>query len=180
MVVLAVLAAVTWVWSWRPEEPPAPAPVETDAQPLGYYVHGARLLGTDEQGHVVYRVIAQRLDELPDAGLLVFDGVRVEYQPAGAIPWEISADGGRGPKDGREIELNGNVELKSLPADGAEPIVITTGMLKFSADTSRAETDDAVNIRVGDWRFDAVGLRTDLKDDTLRLESEVHGIFAPQ
>jgi lipopolysaccharide export system protein LptC len=53
-------------------------------------------------------------------------------------------------------------------------------MLKFSADTSRAETDDAVNIRVGDWRFDAVGLRTDLKDDTLRLESEVHGIFAPQ
>ena len=180
MVVLAVLAAATWIWSWRPEAPAAPAPAETDAPPLGYYVHGARVLGTNEQGHVVYRVNARRLDEQPDQGLLLFDGVSVEYQPMDATPWEMSANGGNSPKNGSALELIGQVELKSLPADGSAPVVITTERLKFSADTSRAETDQAVQIRVGDWQLDAVGLRTDLKDDTLRLESDVHGTFAPQ
>jgi LPS export ABC transporter protein LptC len=180
MVVLAVLAAATWVWSWRPEAPAAAVPAATDAAPLGYFVHGARVLGTNEQGQVVYRVNARRLDEQPDQGVLIFDGVSVEYQPMDATPWEISANGGSGPKDGSALELVGQVELKSLPDDGSTPVVITTERLKFSADTSRAETDEAVQIRVGDWRLDAVGLSTDLKDDTLRLESEVHGTFAPQ
>jgi len=180
MVVLAVLAAATWVYTWRPEEAAAPARAETDARPLGYYVHGARVLGTDEQGNVVYRVIARRLDELPDRGLLVFDGVSVEYRPVDATAWEISADSGRGPKNGSELELVGNVELKSAPENGSEPVIVTTQMLKFSANASSAETDEPVHIRVGDWRLDAVGLRTHLKDDTLRLESQVYGTFAPQ
>ena len=180
MVVLAVLAAATWVYTWRPEAPAAPAPADTDEQPLGYYVHGARVLGTDEQGRVVYRVNARRLDELPDQGVLNFDGVNVEYRPMDATPWEISANSATGPKDGSALELIGQVELESAPTDGGAPVVITTERLKFSADTSRAETDEAVKIRVGDWQLDAVGLRTDLKDDTLRLESEIHGTFAPQ
>lgn len=180
MVVLAVLAAATWVWSWRPEEPAAAVTADTDAPPLGYYVHGARVLGTDEQGRVVYRVNARRLDEQPDRNVLNFDGVSVEYQPMDATPWEISASSASGPKDGSALELVGQVELKSAPADGAAPVVITTERLKFSADTSRAETDEAVRIRVGDWQIDAVGFSTDLKDDTLRLESEIHGTFAPQ
>jgi LPS export ABC transporter protein LptC len=180
MVVLAVLAAATWLYTWQPDAPAAPAPTDTDAQPLGYYVHGARVLGTDEEGRVIYRVSARRLDELPDQGVLNFDGVSVEYRPMDATPWEISANSAIGPKDGSALELVGQVELKSAPTDGVAPVLITTERLKFSADTSRAETDQAVKIRVGDWQLDAVGLRTDLKDDTLRLESDIHGTFAPQ
>ena len=180
MVVLAIVAAVTWVASWQREEPATPAPAAADPRPLGYYLHGARMVGTDEQGRVAYRVLAQRIDELPDEGRLRFEGVSVEYQPVDETAWAISAANASGPKDGSQLDLAGNVELRSSPTDGTEPEVITTERLRFSPNTSRVESDEPVEIRVGDWRFDAVGLSTHLKDDTLTLESQVHGTFAPQ
>lgn len=180
MVVLAIVAAVTWVASWQREEPATPAPAAADPRPLGYYLHGARLLGTDEQGRVAYRVLAQRIDELPDEGRLRFEGVSVEYQPVDETAWAISAANASGPKDGSQLDLAGNVELRSSPTDGTEPEVITTERLRFSPDTSRVESDEPVEIRIGDWQLAGVGLSTHLKDDTLTLESQVHGTFAPQ
>ena len=180
MVVLAVLAAVLWVASWQREEPAAPPAAERDTRPLGYYVHGARVLGTDEQGRVVYRLIAQRLEELPDEERLRFEGVSVNYQPIDTTAWEISAATASGPRDGSLLELAGNVELRSAPTDGAAPVFIATAKLRFSPDTSSAESDEAVRMHVGDWQLEGIGLRAHLKDDTLKLESEVHATFAPQ
>ncbi len=68
--------------------------------PLGYYLRGARLLGTDEQGHVAYRILAERLEELPGEERLLLEGVSVEYQPANEVPWVISA-GERQRAEGR-------------------------------------------------------------------------------
>jgi lipopolysaccharide export system protein LptC len=52
--------------------------------------------------------------------------------------------------------------------------------LVFSPDTSKAESDEAVQIHVGDWQLDAIGLRADLKEHTLALESVEHGtLLAP-
>ena len=180
MVVLAIVAAVTWVASWQREEPATPAPAAADPRPLGYYLYGARLLGTDEQGRVAYRVLAQRIDELPDEGRLRFEGVSVEYQPVGETAWAISAANASGPKDGSQLDLAGNVEVRSAPTDGSRPESFSTQKLRFSPESSSAETDEPVTIHVGDWHLDAIGLRTHLKDDTLRLESQVHGTFAPQ
>ena len=56
--------------------------------------------------------------------------------------------------------------------------MIATESLRFSPDTSQAQSDAPVQIRVGDWQLEAIGLRTHLKGDTLELESEVHGKFA--
>jgi LPS export ABC transporter protein LptC len=103
----------------------------------------------------------------------------VEYQPADAIPWRISAAQASAPKDGSQLDLEGGVELRSEPTDGSEPVFIAAPALRFIPDTSSAESDQAVQIRVGDWRLDAIGLRTHLKGDTLELESEVHGQFSP-
>jgi lipopolysaccharide export system protein LptC len=55
-----------------------------------------------------------------------------------------------------------------------------TERLLFSPDTSRAESDEAVQIRVGDWQLAGIGLRLDLKERTLALESVEHGtLLAP-
>jgi LPS export ABC transporter protein LptC len=178
MVVLAAIAAATWLYGREPPPANDRSGSRGDAPPLGYYLSGAELLGTDEQGRIAYRILADRLEELPDRELLRLAGVRVEYNPVDEVPWHISARGADAPKDGSRLDLNGNVELRSAPTDGSEPMLIATEALRFFPDSSSAESDEAVRIRVGDWHLDAVGLRTHLKGDALELESDVHGTFA--
>ena len=176
---LALVAAALWLATWQ-RQGTEPAVERTDAaQPLGYYVHGARMTGTDEQGRVTYRVLAERLDEVPEEDRLQLTDVRIEYHPPEETAWSISAASASYPKGGSPLDLVGNVEIKSVPTDGSEPRTIDTEALRFWPDTSIAETDALVRFRVGDWLIDAVRLRAHLKEDTLELESS-HGIFAPR
>jgi len=177
VMLLVSAAAVSWYWSLPATV--APSEIAADAAPLGYYLSGARLLGTDDAGHITYVVLADRAEELPDQHELVLSGVRVEYRPENEIPWRVSATHASSPKDGSYLDLTGEVELRSEPVDGGEPTVIETSRLRFEPNEFRAQSDDAVQVRLGDHRLEAVGLRAHLKDDTLELESNVHGQFAP-
>jgi len=180
MIVLALLAAATGFLRWQRATPdPVPA-VDESTSPLGYYVHGARVLKLDEQGRVAYRVFAARLDELPEEQRLRLESARVEYQPVGETAWTMSAKSATAPKNVSEVDFIGDVELKSSRADDSEPVTIVTQKLKFSRDRSSAETDEAVTIRMGDWHLETIGLHVDLKGDTLELESQVHGEFFPR
>jgi lipopolysaccharide export system protein LptC len=178
MIGLAVLACATWLYG-RQSAPVERATTRERGQPLGYYLRGAKILGTDEQGRVAYRISAERLEELPGEELLTLDGVHVEYTPADTDPWSISAAAASAPKDGSKLELHGDVTVRNEPADGREPTIITTESLRFFPDTSSAETDAPVTLRVGGWQLQAGMLRTHLKGDVVQLESEVHGKFAP-
>lgn len=178
MIVLAALAFATWFYGRTPAALQRP-PTAEGAPPLGYYLRAARILGTDDQGRVTYRIMADNLEELPDREQLKMDGVRIEYEPADADSWLISAGAGSAPKDGSELALQGNVVLRSQPRDGGKPVVISAEALRFRPETSSAETETPVRINVGDWQVDAGRLRTHLKGDVVELESKVHGKFAP-
>jgi LPS export ABC transporter protein LptC len=177
MVVLAALAVATWLYGRMPSAPPRTPPVE-GAQPLGYYLRAAKLLGTDDEGRIAYRILADNLEELPGEQLLKLDGVRIEYTPADADAWLISATTASAPKDGSELTLKGGVTLRSEPRDGGEPVVIAAETLRFVPDSSSAESETPVSISVGDWHVEAGRLRTHLKGDVVELESNVHGKFA--
>jgi LPS export ABC transporter protein LptC len=177
MIVLATLAVATWLYGRIPATAPRTLPAE-GTQPLGYYLRAARMLGTDEQGRIAYRILADNLEELPEQQRLKLDGVRIEYLPADADRWLISATAGTAPKDGSELELNGNVNLRSEPRDGGKAVVIAAETLRFFPDTSSAESETPVTISVGDWHIEAGRLRTLLKGDVMELESKVHGKLA--
>jgi LPS export ABC transporter protein LptC len=177
MVVLAALAVATWLYGRVPSTTERPLPAE-GTQPLGYYLRAARMLGTDEQGRIAYRILADNLEELPEQQRLKLDGVRIEYVPADADSWLISATAGSGPKDGSELELNGNVSLRSEPRDGGKAVVIAAETLRFFPQSSSAESETPVTISVGDWHIEAGRLRTHLKGDVVELESKVHGKLA--
>lgn len=179
MVVLAILAAATWVATWERQDATPPVERVEPAGPLGYYARGARLSGTDEQGRLTYRIFAERLDEVPGEERLQLTGVNVDYQPADETAWTLTAASAKYAWNGSQLDLNGDVEARSMPADGSRPLTITTEKLLFSPDTSSAESDEEVEIRVGDWQLRAVGLRADLKGPTLALESLVHGTILP-
>jgi LPS export ABC transporter protein LptC len=179
MVVLAILAAATWIATWERQDASPPVDPVADAEPLGYYARGARIAGTDEDGRLAYRIVADRLDELPGEEHLQLTGVNVDYHAADEIAWSVSAASARYSRDGSQLDLAGNVELQSAPTDGSEPVTIITEKLLFSPDTSVAESAESVEILVGDWQLRSAGLRTHLKGDTLELESPVHGTLRP-
>jgi LPS export ABC transporter protein LptC len=178
IVLLGAAAIASWVLS-------RPLPIETrarateNATPLGYYLLGAQLRGTDESGQVAYSIAAERLEENIDLGKLLLEGVVVDYHPPDEIPWVITAARGTAPKDRTLLDLTGGVEVRSAPTDGSEPVQIITESLRFTPSTSSAVTDQHVAIQFGDWRVDAVGLSTLLKDRLLELESQVHGEVLP-
>ena len=178
IILLGAAAVASWVLS-------RPLPIETraraseNATPLGYYLLGAQLRGTDESGQVAYSIAAERLEENIDLGSLLLEGVVVDYHPPDEIPWVITAARGTAPKDRALLDLTGGVEVRSAPTDGSEPVQITTESLRFTPGTSSAVTDQHVAIQFGDWRVDAVGLTTLLKDRRLELESQVHGTVLP-
>jgi LPS export ABC transporter protein LptC len=176
---LALVAAALWLATWQPQRTAPTAERSADTGPLGYYIHGARMTGTDEQGRVTYVVLAERLDELPEEDRLELTRVTIEYRPADETAWSISAATASSPKGGSPIDLAGNVEIKSVPTDGMEARTLVTETLRFWPDTSIAETDALVRLQVGDWHIDGVRLRADLKGDTLELESG-HGTFTPR
>jgi LPS export ABC transporter protein LptC len=179
MIVLAILAGATWVATWQGEDLGAPTDLGTGAEPLRVLTRGARLTGMDEQGRPTYRIFAERLDEIPGEERLQLTGVNVDYQPADETPWLLSAASAKYARDGSQLDLLGNVQVRSTPADGTQAVTIVTEQLLFSPDTSSAESDESVEIRVGGWQLSAVGLRTLLKEDTLELESQVHGTLLP-
>ena len=173
MVVLAAFAVATWLYSRVPPAAERRLPAD-GTEPLGYYLRAASMLGTDDQGRVAYRIMADNLQELPDQQLLKLEGVRIEYVPAEADHWLISAAGGTAPKDNSELTLNGQVTLRSEPRSGGKPLLIASETLRFFPESSSAESDTPVSIRVGDWHFEAGGFRTHLKGDVVQLESKVH------
>jgi LPS export ABC transporter protein LptC len=179
MVVLSILAAATWIATWQRQDVNPLVDRGGATEPLGYYARGARLSGTDEQGRLTYRVFAERLEELPGEERVQLIGVNVDYQPSDDTEWTLMAATAKYARDGSQIDFLGNVEVRSLPAGGSRSVAIFTDKLVFSPDTSSAETDEQVEIRVGDWQLQGTGLRSDLKGGSLKLESEVHGTLAP-
>ena len=179
MILLAILAAATWLASWQRQDITRAADRVDGAAPLGYYLRGARVSVTGEQGRVTYRVFADRLDELPDEQRLQLTGVDVEYRPTDDTAWSISAATASYARDGSQLDLSGGVEVRSAPAEGSGRWTVRSETLRFWPETSKAESSAPVEIEVGDWKLVGVGLTLDLKGETLELESQVHGSLLP-
>jgi len=178
LVLLGAAAFASWFWS-RPtmiEPPRQHAAGEGD---LGYYLRGARMVGTDASGRAVYRILADRLEERPSEERLVLERVQVEYRPPGEMPWVITAGSGNATRDRSLLELKDGVDIRSQPTDGSPPVHVTTPALRFVPATSSAESDQRVVIDAGSWHLEGVGLNTRLKDNRVELESDVHGKFFP-
>jgi LPS export ABC transporter protein LptC len=95
------------------------------------------------------------------------------------VPWSLTATRASRTKSDAMLDLEGEVELRSVPADGARVFVLTTARLRFDPGRSWVESDQRVDLRVGGLALSGVGLGANLNDEKLQLKSEVHGEIAP-
>lgn len=143
----------------------------------GYYLTQATLteLGADGSPRIVLRAdaIEQRLSD--DSVLL--SGLEIDYRTPEAGLWTVTADHGRMPVDRGSLLLSGDVLVKGDEARGSA--VIRTDNLAYDTSSSVIQTADPVAVQFGDHQLEGRGLRIVLNDGTLRLESNVHGLFNP-
>ena len=140
---------------------------------IGYYMNDAELVGTDDNGEVLYRVSAKSAAQGVDDGI-----VRVIYEPRTAIQWDLKATTGRSPANGTIIELAGEVVAVTRDRD-IKPTTITTDYLELDTETYIADTRRKVTIDYSSNRVFATGLRAYFKEDRLQLISNVNGKFVP-
>ncbi|MCL4791091.1 MAG: LPS export ABC transporter periplasmic protein LptC [Gammaproteobacteria bacterium] len=160
-----------------------PPPVTSIRSEQGYYVRDARLTGTGPDGRFLYSVTTRTARQNLDDGVISMQDVSVSYAPAARIPWDMQATRGQIPRDSNIIRLSGDVVVTStataVASNRQAPLTIRTDYLELDPDTYIATTNRRVAIERSRDTLHARGMRVDLKQDRLQLDSEVRGNFLP-
>jgi LPS export ABC transporter protein LptC len=179
LMLIALLTAVA-LGSWylaREDHGDAAGPAY-DISQRGYYLKSARILGTGEDGSLLYEIQAERAEQ-QGRDRIDFSTVSINYSPASEVPWTVNADTATIEKDGNRVLLRGHVRAVSNKGFSGNDTEIRTQYLELDPESYIAETDQRVQIRIGARSLTATGMLASLKDNTLELKSNVSGKFVP-
>ncbi len=176
----AVIGAVVVVAQWSLQagvdgertaaaSDPAPAP----------FLRSAVLEDFDAAGRLRLRVEAARIDLDPADESVDFETVALDYFAGPAETWHINADHGHAPRGFAVVELRGNVVLWGVRDREPRKATVRTDRLSFDTAAEVVHSAAPVRVEVGRHTLEATGFVANMKRETLRLESRVHGQFFP-
>lgn len=174
---LLLAAAGSWYLAGSLREP-AEAPPPQRGTGEGFYLRAVRILGTDDQGKLLYEIEADYAEQKPNLEI-EFENVEIAYSPEATVPWTLNADSAVIGSDRRRVILSGHVRAVNPEGLNGELTEIRTPYLEFDPDSFRAETDSRVQIRIGSRSLTATGMLALLQEDRLQLKSNVSGKFVP-
>jgi len=144
----------------------------------GYYLKSARILGTGNDGHLLYNIKADYVEQLNGADMF-FQNVEIRYSPTTQVPWIFNADTATISDDQQRVILKGHVLAVNTHGFDGKNTEIRTQYLEFEPDTYRAQTQAQVQIRIGLRSLMATGMLALLQENRLELQSNVNGKFVP-
>ena len=177
---ITVLAAGAFA-SWYLARPAAEEETQTpslDGARSGYYLKSARILGTGEDGTLLYELQAREAEQV-GSNQVTFTDVHLNYSPQSDVPWTVNADTATIYADEQRVQLEGHVSAISREGFSGNDTEIRTQYLDVYPEDFRAETDERVQIRIGERSLTATGMLASLKDNQVKLKSNVRGKFAP-
>ncbi len=179
--IVCALVVVAVVSLFNRDRKPASDETKIPSEPAqpGYYMKGARITETGEDGMPRYRVEAERIQQDPADNSIQLEELTLTYRAPETRDWTVTAARGFVPPDSRILNLAGNVRIVGQPAPDTPPAVVRTERLTLDTESNVASTRDRVDIEWGNRRLSTMGLVADLKAERLQLESAVHGRFVP-
>jgi len=155
-------------------------PEETGTPHLedGFYLRAARILGTGDDGRLIYEVEAEYAEQRGD-DMIEFENVRVVYTPESCVPWMLDADTALVAGNQQHLVLEGHVVAVGREGLNGEVTEIRTPYLELWPEEYRAETNDRVQVRIGSRSLTATGMLASLENNRFRLKSNVSGKFVP-
>jgi len=177
IVALSAAAFGSWYLA-RSNAPDGESARSSDPVHRGYYLKHARILGTGENGSLLYEIEAERAEQGAD-DQIEFTDVRIRYFPESEVPWIVNADEATLRNDVSTIELRGHVLIVNHGNSRHNDTEIRTQYLEFDPTEFIAETNERVQIRIGERSLTATGMLASLHDDKIELKSNVRGKIAP-
>ena len=174
---LTVAAAGSWYLA-RINQADDAEDVPLDTSHRGYYLKSARILGTDPDGNLLYEIRAERAEQT-DSDSIEFTDVSIRYSIDREVPWIVDADTATIRYDEQRVQLRGHVLARNQEGFGGNDTEIRTQYLELDPESYLAETDQRVQIRIGERSLTATGMRAALDENRLRLMSNVSGKFVP-
>lgn len=180
-IVFIVILTAAALGSWYLAQSNRPADdEEISFEPLnrGYYLKQARILGTGDDGSLLYEIHAQHAEQQDD-NRIEFTDVRIRYSPGSNVTWTIVADHATLREGSPRILLRGHVRAVSNTGAPDNDMEIRTQYLELDPERFVAETDERVQLRIGTRSLTATGMLASLQDNTIELKSNVSGKFVP-
>jgi LPS export ABC transporter protein LptC len=169
---LACAALATWILARVAEQPDEPG-IDRGPSPQGYYLLGATLLGTNDEGRIYYRINAQRVEQQGDGEEFMLSGMRVEYTPDTDVRWDISANRGMAFENLEVLELQDQVRLVYMPDAGQNETVFEMNQLRLFADEFLATSDQPISMHKNGYELTAMGLNLNLKTNDWNIGPDV-------
>jgi lipopolysaccharide export system protein LptC len=152
-------------------------PVET-TEP-GYSARDAELTETGADGRALYRLNAKQIRQRPEDGSVLLEQVQMTYRGQASNQWALTANEGTLRDNNEQIKLTGDVRVVGVLTGTSDLAQIRSEHLDFDTRSEIVTTDDPVTLLWGTREIQGTGLKANLKDQQVRLESGVHGSFAP-
>jgi len=149
-----------------------------DSTQRGYYLKSARILGTGPDGNPLYELRAEEAQQ-QENGHVSFTNVLLNYSPQSSVSWKVNADAAVIRQDENRVMLSGHVRAISSEGFSGKDTEIRTRYLEIDPGQYLAETNERVQIRIGERSLTATGMLASLKENRLELKSNVGGKFVP-
>ena len=154
------------------------APGDVESTEPGYIANGAELIETGEDGHALFRLNAERIEQPTPQGIIFLTAPQLDYQPEDGNHWTLTAERGQLPQDARTAELAGTVHAQGRPSGSNELMRIATEQLHLDMQQQLATSSAKVRV---DWAGNVLrgrGMSADIRNDRLQLAGDVHGVLA--
>jgi LPS export ABC transporter protein LptC len=145
----------------------------------GYSATDAQVVETGADGLPMYTLQAKQVQQEPDANLVNLTTVHMTFRDQSGGQWQGRSDHAQVQQDSEQIDLSGSVDVSGLFAGNDQPAHVLTDTLHVDTRTDIISTQAAVTLLWGGYVVDAIGLIVNIKNDHLKLESQVHGHLVP-
>lgn len=160
-------------------EPVSTTTVDEAAANLGYAARQARVVETGPDGHPLYTLDADLINEPPGTTNIQLQQVHIVFRDATGQEWQGRADNGTVGRDSGQVELLGDVQVSGLLPGSRAEANIRTEKLSVDTHTQTVTTQEPVTLAVPGGRIRSRGLSANLNDGVVHLETNVHGTYSP-
>lgn len=185
---LGIAGALLWFWGRSPTSSPSsitpdgpyPFAIVEQMHARHFTVDGELL----HELHVQQTEQYQRFDPLTRKPLAADMGYSLMTEPKlklfddEKVTWTIYAQKGEAENDGSELDLLYAVKATRLTDDGSL-LTLTTEQLHVDLASQKARSTHLVRVESPQGVIEGVGLQADLKTNSLKLLSNVHGVYFP-
>lgn len=177
IVIMLLLAAGSWYLA-RSLQSEDQEVSNSEMLKSGFYLKSARILGTGEDGRLLYEIEADYAEQQENEEIEL-QNVQLNYSAESEVPWTLNADRALVGDQRDRVTLSGHVIALSNEGFSGDVTEIRTQRLELQPEIFRAETEERVQIRIGARSLTATGMLAMLQTNQLQLKSNVSGKFAP-